>query len=150
MRKVGEIVVVKPFLTVTDPGYNNDTVWKLVLPVVLGTYTCHMNYDSHINRVRSSKIVLKNCTRKHYNWKYIGEIGVDAGLAGYYSNKPNYTDEEWFALCNTIQWETPGTPTFHAGGFCTASGYGDGEYNVYGQFDPVQKAYVAISIKFIV
>lgn len=60
--------------------------------------------------------------------KEIGEIGVDAGLAGVFQDKPDFEGAEWSDFCNLVMdgqyWVTDW-------GFCTSSGYGDGGYPVY-------------------
>ena len=58
----------------------------------------------------------------------IGSIGVDAGLAGFFHNKPDYDDHEWAAFCNRID---RGDAWITEDGFYSSSGYGDGSYGVY-------------------
>ena len=59
----------------------------------------------------------------------IGSIGVDAGLAGFFHDKPDYTDEQWSVFCSTIAC---GEAWVKEEGFFSSSGIGDGEYDVYG------------------
>ena len=61
--------------------------------------------------------------------KEIGSIGVDAGLAGFFHNKPDYTDDEWAAFCDRV---SHGDAWLIKDGFYSTSGYGDGCYGVYG------------------
>lgn len=60
--------------------------------------------------------------------KEIGSIGVDAGLAGFFHNKPDYTDDEWTAFCDRVRH---GDAWLIKDGFYSSSGYGDGCYGVY-------------------
>lgn len=76
--------------------------------------------------------------------KEIGSIGVDAGLAGFFHNKPDYSDEEWSAFCDRI---SRGDAWLTEDGFYSSSGYGDGGYGVfaYQQDDEI----AALEIRFI-
>ena len=58
----------------------------------------------------------------------IGSIGVDAGLAGFFHNKPDYSDEEWGRFCDRVR---NGDAWLTEDGFYSSSGYGDGCYGVY-------------------
>lgn len=58
----------------------------------------------------------------------IGSIGVDAGLAGFFHNKPDYSDEEWGRFCDRVR---NGDAWLIKDGFYSSSGYGDGCYGVY-------------------
>lgn len=58
----------------------------------------------------------------------IGSIGVDAGLAGFFMNKPDYTDDEWSDFCDYIR---NGDAWIKNEGFFSSSGNGDGCYPVY-------------------
>ena len=58
----------------------------------------------------------------------IGSIGVDAGLAGFFHNKPDYIDEEWGRFCDRVR---NGDTWLIEDGFYSSSGYGDGCYGVY-------------------
>ena len=58
----------------------------------------------------------------------IGFIGVDAGLAGFFIDKPGYTSEQWADFCDSIK---NGDVWLTDDGFFSQSGYGDGVYVVY-------------------
>jgi len=66
-------------------------------------------------------------------WEEIGNIGVDAGLAGFFWNKPDFSDDEWDEFCNKMDFSLNATPVYLDDdmGFWCQSGYGDGCYNVY-------------------
>ena len=78
------------------------------------------------------------------NMEQIGTIGVDAGLAGFFRNKPDYNDEEWANFCTMI---SKGSVWLTDEGFYSHSGYGDGVYNVYANEDGNEA--VALEIRFI-
>ena len=63
-------------------------------------------------------------------WKEIGEIGVDAGLAGFFWNKPDFKDNEWREFCDKMDFEKVAYLDKDMG-FWSSSGYGDGGYGVY-------------------
>lgn len=77
-------------------------------------------------------------------WEYIGSIGVDAGLAGFFWNKPDFDDDAWSDFCSKINWDKD---TFiDQYGFYSSSGYGDGCYEVYGIKEGDK--YIALKICF--
>lgn len=66
------------------------------------------------------------------------EVGVDAGLCGFFVNKPSYNREEWYKICDFLYPEkhcinyilaTKDNP-FMCNGVCSSSGFGDGSYRV--------------------
>lgn len=59
---------------------------------------------------------------------YIGYIGVDAGLAGFFNNKEDYDDDAWQKLCDNLG--TKDAMLLPNGAF-TSSGFGDGSYAVF-------------------
>lgn len=64
-------------------------------------------------------------------WKEIGDIGVDAGLAGFFSDKPDFTDKQWAEICEWMFKKDKVAYFKKDLGFWTSSGYGDGCYDVY-------------------
>lgn len=67
------------------------------------------------------------------------EVGVDAGLCGFFINKPNYTREEWLKICDFLYPEkkyyveyimAKKENPFMCDGVCSSSGFGDGCYPV--------------------
>ena len=60
--------------------------------------------------------------------EWIGNIGVDAGLAGFFHDKPDFTDAQWTAFCDQIK---TGDTWLTDLGFFSVSGYGDGAYKVF-------------------
>ena len=151
----GELTFTATELDVTDPCYETGVWCRIKVPIVPGVY----NYEAQIAytdwgcRVKALRIMQKNAgfSRLTYG-KYIdGEVGVDAGLAGFFENKPDYDktrdsdDREWSKICHHIDEAGlakdvgPGVTDvveahkdnpFGCEGICTSSGYGDGGYYV--------------------
>lgn len=67
------------------------------------------------------------------DWELIGDIGVDAGMAGFFRDKPDYTDEEWYQFCSRFDHRKCYTGLDY--GVASESGYGDGSYDVYANAD---------------
>lgn len=130
---------------VTDPCYSKD-VWCRIndLPVLPGVYECY--YSTAEGRIAECMIV-HEAHEIPLDWEYVGEIGVDAGCAGFFENKPDYEkDDDWLAFCKMTE-----NKDYFAGSdyFLTSSGWGDGGYDVYGKKDPTTNRYVALKIVFI-
>lgn len=151
MNRVGEIRLGN--LTVaTEPCHDKD-VWCRIddIPTLPGTYYCYLKVSDEGKwgkRVAAIRVVHQSIRRKAIDEclcrKYIGKIGVDAGFAGFYNNKPNYTDEQWSEFVDHCHDKCYIRPE----GFCSESGYGDGSYNVYGHTSDGQ-VYDALEIIFI-
>ena len=140
---------------ITDPCYNRD-VWCRMNQICIqeGWYTCIAWYHSErilfekkqffSRRVGILGIYLNGVIPLQKSMEEIGAIGVDAGLAGFFHNKPDYDDEQWAKICSQI---SQGDVWLNDDGFFSASGYGDGCYGVYAQ--KVNKQIVALEIRFI-
>ena len=76
---------------------------------------------------------------------YIGEIGVDAGMAGFFENKPDFDDEEWELFCEKLRDKDCAILPY---GVVCRSGFGDGRYPVYGDFAE-DGTFDTLSIEFI-
>lgn len=127
-----QIIGTKEFLDkidITDPCYNKD-VWCRInnFPISAGTYECYVyiadNEETGGWGERVARIGIRKGTAEHYEHK--GYIGVDAGLAGFFNDKPNYTDEQW----NDFVYRE-GKAWIIEDGFYSSSGYGDGSYDVF-------------------
>ena len=125
---------------ITDPCYNRD-VWCRMTDVKIrkGVYTCiawhHKDKGTFNNGepycydvIGIIGIYLDGVIPCQKEMKKIGDIGVDAGLAGFFHNKPDYTDDEWAAFCDRVRH---GDAWLIKEGFYSSSGYGDGCYGVY-------------------
>ena len=112
---------------ITDPCYNKE-VWCRMnqVPIKKGKYTCMVWMKD--GTVGIIGIYYGGVIPRQSHMKEIGEIGVDAGLAGFFHNKPDYDDETWTDLCNLVR---EGKAWITKDGFFSFSGYGDGGYGVY-------------------
>lgn len=119
---------------ITDPCYNRD-VWCRMTDVKIrnGVYTCiawhHKDKGTFDNGepycydvIGIIGIYLDGVIPCQKDMKEIGSIGVDAGLAGFFHNKPDYTDDEWAAFCDRVRH---GDAWLIKEGFYSSSGYGD-------------------------
>ena len=112
-------------IDITDPCYNRD-VWCRInnFPITAGVYECYTHEKNTNWGKRVARIGIRRGTAEYYEHK--GTIGVDAGLAGFFNNKPDYNDEQWdeFVYREGNAWIVED-------GFYSSSGYGDGVYSVY-------------------
>ena len=140
---------------ITDPCYRKDTWCRLNgIKIKAGNYKCAIwmrpdtftyngkEYDD--TRVAIIGIYLNGIIPSETLMEEIGEIGVDAGLAGFFNNKPDYDDEQWGEFCNSIR---EGNAWIKDEGFFSSSGYGDGFYPVYAY--EMNDEIVALEIRFI-
>ena len=113
---------------ITDPCYDKGTWCRMTKSCKPGTYTGYgiLHEDGC---VRELYITKKDRCPNYRNMRHIGVIGVDAGLAGFFNNKPDYNNEEWQKFCDSINHNEE----FHivSYGIFSHSGWGDGCYDVY-------------------
>lgn len=148
-------------IDITDPCYKKD-VWCRINDVHIqaGIYDCYFKTrettiefrGGHIQNctVSAVGIVLDGCMiPTEEQIEYVGEIGVDSGMAGFFENKPDYTSDEWEEFCDFIikrggfkqlAWKKPE-------GFFSVSGDGDGSYAVVGAKNE-DGDYYALEIRF--
>ena len=139
---------------ITDPCYDKDVWCRMTAEVKPGEYDCciYRHTDKGVyngreyNDVRVKKIgiYLDGIMPNVKLMNPIGSIGVDAGLAGFFMNKPDYNDEEWDDFCNSIR---KGDAWIKDEGFFSSSGYGDGLYPVYAY--KIDNEIVALEIRFL-
>ena len=139
---------------ITDPCYSKGTWCRMTAEVKAGEYECRiwrhatkgMYNGREYNDVRVGKIgiYLDGISPNVKLMQPIGSIGVDAGLAGFFMNKPDYNDEEWDDFCDSIR---EGDAWIKDEGFFSSSGYGDGFYPVYAY--KVGGEITALEIRFI-
>ena len=118
-------------IDITDPCYDK-TVWCRMndFEISPGKYNCYVtelddeetgNWGDRVSRIGIRKA-------KGDIYRRVGSIGVDAGLAGFFINKPDYTDKEWSKFCGRCgsdrAWNIKE-------GFYSESGFGDGSYSVW-------------------
>lgn len=129
------------FVDITDPCYDHD-VWCRMnnVQISAGTYVCAIWKSRHsytyegkrhyYRRVRILSIykIGVSIPNDEDVWEEIGEIGVDAGLAGIFHSKPDYNDEQWADFCDQM---SHCESRICDEGFVASSGDGDGCYPVY-------------------
>ena len=128
-------------IDVTDPCYNKeDLCCRITVNAVEGTYACYAREGN--GKIVASAIVNDDVVDDldSLEFKYLTDIGVDSGMAGYFNNKPDYTQKEWIKFCDLLNRNNElnfGTyllsekGTVNIDGFFTDSGGRDGYYSVY-------------------
>lgn len=151
MKDVGKLTF-SGTVQVTDPCYDSDVWCRTTIDVKPGEYACRI-WMSPEERVGIIGIYLKGIVPPQQVMKEVAIIGVDAGLAGFFNIKPDYSDEEWKEFCNDIFSTKEDAYIFKdrpdkTEGFFSSTGYGDGEYPVYVCKD-VDGEIVAAEIRFL-
>lgn len=141
-------------IDITDPCYSKDVWCRMNATVKAGEYDCYIwrhtdkgfyNGEEYKDvRVGVIGIYLNGIIPPQRSMEDIGSIGVDAGLAGFFMNKPDYNDDEWSDFCDSIR---NGDAWIKDEGFFSSSGYGDGFYGVYA--NKVNGEITALEIRFI-
>ena len=137
-RKIykGTITFTEDVLNVTDPCYDKDVWCRSTLPIKPGEYEWQAVENTGIYgaRIHSLSIFQRGAILARNRGKTVAYIGVDAGLAGFFENKPDYNREEWEEICNLLKDKNVCVAekenAFKCVGICSDSGYGDGEYAV--------------------
>lgn len=150
-----------PKVDITDPGYDKDT-WCRINDVEIreGDYDClvweRIEKFSLCEKEITSRTVsrigiyLEGKIPSEEELLYLGEIGVDAGLAGFFSDKPDYTEAEWHQFCASIfpEGKKWGSAWIKDEGFFSCSGEGDGSYPVVYATDGLGQI-TALEIRFL-
>lgn len=136
----------------TDPCYSRETYttkpWcgTADIPLVPGSYTGFADMvDTDGWGTRCGRLVVvpsgavQNGAVDDYLRKLVqeeyGEVGVDAGLAGIFQNKPDFDDQcAWNNFCD-VEVDFSSSYWVTSWGFCTSSGFGDGGYPLYAYRD---------------
>lgn len=126
----------KRMVDVTDPCYDVGEGRRMTVPVKCGEYNCYVWKgldEDEPYRVCGIGIYHKGTfSEKGYLdipvARKIGTISVDSGLAGFFYDKPNYSDFEWGKLCDELGDDDV---YISCKSFFSSSGYGDGCYPVY-------------------
>ncbi len=154
--KCGELTVTNGSIDVTDPCYDKENEEKKIrfsLPIQNGKYDCLFTRKDQ--RVSSCSIVLNGVDESKLvnEWTVVDTIFVDSGLAGFFIDKPDYTDKEWKSLCNELaDKDKKSSRDLHGvymrkDAFFTSSGLGDGQYEVF--ISLRDDKIVAVKIQFI-
>lgn len=153
----GKTIVVKDGdkVTITDPCYDRDSKGGLNVKLPAGEYACF--YDEQDEGCWGKRIARAAIVRKDksayidvLDTKWKGTVGVDAGLCGFFVNKPDYDDDAWDKFCDDLEEIDKGgcKNIYHTDeGFFTSSGYGDGTYTVRILMDREEK--VGLMVTFI-
>lgn len=143
-------------VTATDPGYDHDAMCVVRdIDIKPGKYSLFVYYGKEYYKDDDNK--RRQCSipyicamyheslspRGRCNWRLIGSIGVDAGMAGFFQNKPDYNYDEWGEFCKKMR----GNYCIMQEGFCTRSGIGDGWYDVYATYND-ENEIVGVEIRF--
>lgn len=140
-------------IKVTDPCYDDSDDCHRNLVIKPGEYICAYNtadifgvtmcgiYNTEIFKNLEDIEKLRNQINDGFDC--VGTICVDAGLAGFFENKPDFTNDEWSHFCDlTFGNETDNDFKVidncayvkngsNYKGFFTSSGEGDDDYHVY-------------------
>lgn len=138
---------------ITDPCYNKDVWCRMTTECTPGEYYGYVEQrnTSWGNRNTVLTIYKDDVHVDDIDMEYIGEIGVDSGMVGFFNDKPNFPDDKWYEFLefskvfkkNGEYNYSKKTYIVDYGIFCE-SGYGDGCYNVY-----ANKERTAFEIVFI-
>lgn len=143
-------------IDITDPCYEKNTWCRMNgIKIREGEYRCIVYIQENkskcpvtgkeIESERVSMITIhQGGVPAHKYMKQIGTIGVDAGMAGFFENKPDYTDEQWEEFCEKVR---EGNAWITDEGFFSESGYGDGCYPVYARYEG--RKITALEIRFM-
>lgn len=153
---VGKLAIPDGIVDITDPCYKRGTwcaMWeKHIKP---GTYDCYV--ERHIfeddgygedERVAKIAIHLPEVETGVTVARYLDTIGVDAGLAGFFIKKQDYSDAEWESFCDDIYDISEGDHWLRDDAFFSISGFGDGGYPVWALINE-QGETVGLEIEFI-
>ena len=170
---VGTISINDGIVDITDPCYSNDT-WcaRFGQKVKPGIYKCYV--DIWNSPYHDSNPICKNMIRNDYRITSLTifhkdycdfdegvdddkfeildtNIGVDAGLCGFYNHKPDFKEDKdwdkfWQNLSNLREY--CGTcDTILGNGVTVSSGWGDGCYPLYKLEDNEGEIY-ALQLRF--
>lgn len=115
---------------VTDPCYAKNVWCTLEENIPKGRYDILIKGDG--KTVRGVAMVNKTCSYlKAFESEYLGDIGVDSGMAGFFVNKPNFEGDGWEKFLNEYVFSEPTEYHSCPWGVFTTSGDGDGTYEVY-------------------
>lgn len=101
-------------------------------------------------RIMSVKIVHKDFVNANKRWlMQSSNIGVDAGLCGFYNHKPDFkADDLWGRFCDSLKHfeDTYCVCDIKPYGITVSSGFGDGCYGLFAQKE--KDEIVALELRF--
>ena len=130
LKYIGELELGTK-VDITDPCYDKDVWCRMTTDCEPGLYKGYVEMSDEGDwgmRVATVSIFKGDKMWGIEEMEYIGNIGVDAGLAGFFNDKPDFSDTEWNEFCGKIN---DGDAWNLYNGIFSSSGYGDGCYNVY-------------------
>lgn len=116
---------------ITDPCYSKSVCCRMTTNCCSGVYKGYIEREEIEDwgtRVTTLSIFLGDKIWELEEMEPIGTIGVDAGLAGFFNNKRDFSDKEWSELCSKI---SEGDAWVMYDGIFSSSGFGDGMYEVF-------------------
>lgn len=148
-------------LDITDPCYDANVWCRMTIDVLPGDYNCYAfrgtdpDWGNEVWILQIARCIEADWDVTHNDninfnaLEEIGEIGVDAGLAGFFSHKPDYDGNTWTKFCDGLKngnelveltsdefvFTTPADNDGIVSGFWSYSGCGDGAYPVYAHKD---------------
>ena len=144
-KYAGKLQITEPTIDVTDPGYDADVWCRLLRDITPGPYNCYAGTGKDGCGLRVYVLILLSADidfdDQQIEIKRDGEIGVDAGLAGFFQNKPDYETDDWNNICNFIFesgdatnrkqfWLVDESSPLKCKCFFCESGIGDGVYEL--------------------
>lgn len=151
----GKIKFTSNKLDVTDPCYDKGVCCRMTVNIIPGVYDYEVITSDGRCRYIAIKLEGTGTVRRGFA---VGHIGVDAGLAGFFENKPDYDNNTWYKICDYLYKTDYSGPKVAATDkddktifgcecvFCS-SGYGDGTYEVRQLLDD-RDVIVGFEIKF--
>lgn len=125
---------------ITDPCYDRNSRGGMITACKPGEYTGYADISDEGEwgkRVARLSIYLNDEICHDLALYPIGDIGVDAGLAGFFNNKPNYRGDDWMRFLyesgvfkNKHEYNYDRDYYCISKGIFSESGFGDGCYDV--------------------
>lgn len=159
VRFIGNLNLEDGFVDITDPSYYRHA-WgrRNQLGVNPGKYSCYIvqeDYERETCDGESYKLFrnsagfiihesIKDDPSKFREWidYYIDRISVDTAIVGFFSNKPDFDEEQWNYICDCRFDHIAGHDQFlftndqdGFDGFICDTGDGDGIFNLYAFFN---------------
>lgn len=137
-KQIGKVSFTKGHVTITDPLYKKDfgygaevdNVFKGEWEASVEIKDCGSDWGDRVARlilkVPGQEIVKST--------RLPDDIGVDSATCGVFEDKPDYSGDDWSAVCDKIDIShndyglTSVSDAFHCNGVWSISGYGDGGY----------------------